>query len=177
MYAQVEAAAGLEAGSLYAFYSKNLRSALWSGSSSEEAFFAAIAEYAGLANPGHWRQVLLEIMQPLPPIKNVGVWAEKIDLAILSNHRHEWLRPLLAQTGLDQHVDPAQLFISSETGLVKPEAAAFELLTRLRDMPGEILYIDDQAINIKAARELGIEALQADPGGDWVRLVNSRLSP
>lgn len=178
LFAELEQAANLDPGPLYAYYSHNLRQDLWSGRGPEQQFFAGICGAAGVGPDGydHWRDRLLEIMQPLPAIKKVAKWAEEIDLAILSNHRHEWLRPLLTLNHIDTYVPAERLFISSEVGAIKPDPAAFGLLTALRHDPAEILYVDDQLVNVEGARSLGIDAIQADANGDWVNSVDERLA-
>jgi len=50
---------------------------------------------------------------------------------------------------------------SFELGLVKPEPAIYHhLLDKLGTQPQETLFLDDKAINVEAARELGIHALE-----------------
>ena len=49
---------------------------------------------------------------------------------------------------------------SSRVKLVKPEPAIFhEAQRRFGAAPGELLFIDDFALNVKAARALGWQAL------------------
>lgn len=50
-------------------------------------------------------------------------------------------------------------FISHLTGRIKPDAAAFEhVVESLRCRPGEVLFLDDNLINVEAARAVGMDA-------------------
>ncbi|MBN4078410.1 HAD-IA family hydrolase, partial [Gammaproteobacteria bacterium AH-315-C21] len=53
-------------------------------------------------------------------------------------------------------------FPSHETGLIKPDHNAFENITdSLSLQPNEVLFIDDNEINVNAAKEVGFLACQA----------------
>jgi HAD superfamily hydrolase (TIGR01509 family) len=59
---------------------------------------------------------------------------------------------------------------SSHVGVRKPERAIYEITCeRLRVEPGETVFVDDNADNIAAAREFGMEAVHfVEP---WPSLV------
>jgi putative hydrolase of the HAD superfamily len=52
---------------------------------------------------------------------------------------------------------------SSDIGVVKPSAQFFEHASRLMDS-SEIVFVDDRAVNVEAARRFGWTAMQADRG-------------
>lgn len=53
------------------------------------------------------------------------------------------------------------IVMSSELGVIKPEPAAFtQTLERIKHPADEVIFIDDAAANIEAARALGITAIQ-----------------
>ena len=53
-----------------------------------------------------------------------------------------------------------QLFVSSEIGLRKPDAEAFEyVLDTISVKPGELLFFDDSQENIEGANKLGIQTV------------------
>jgi putative hydrolase of the HAD superfamily len=53
-------------------------------------------------------------------------------------------------------------FSSHLTGKIKPDAEAFEhVVETLRCEPGEILFLDDNLLNVQAARQIGMKAERA----------------
>lgn len=55
------------------------------------------------------------------------------------------------------------VFLSCRMGLLKPDVGMFEAVLRdLAHPPDQILYFDDHAANVTAARALGIQAVQVD---------------
>jgi putative hydrolase of the HAD superfamily len=69
------------------------------------------------------------------------------------------------------------LFLSFETGLLKPDLSAFkQVLNALNCKPQELLFLDDNALNIESALQLGIQA-QLTRGADELRehLARRRL--
>lgn len=63
----------------------------------------------------------------------------------------------IVATGLTQRFD--QIFVSHETGYLKPGSEAFKVvLGRMQLRPSEVLFLDDGVRNIDAARALGMQA-------------------
>jgi len=81
----------------------------------------------------------------------------------LSNMARESLPVIVAMDPAFRHLDP--LIISADVGLIKPDAAIFELAIARFGHPAEaLLFIDDSAANIEAARRLGFHThLFEDP--------------
>lgn len=53
-------------------------------------------------------------------------------------------------------------FLSYRMGMLKPDREIFEEVLRRLDLPAEsVLYFDDHPLNVKTARMLGIQAVQA----------------
>ncbi len=53
-------------------------------------------------------------------------------------------------------------FLSFELGLVKPDAELFEhVCGRLATAPARVLFLDDNVVNVDAARRVGLRAVQA----------------
>jgi len=77
--------------------------------------------------------------------------------AILSNSNGlHWPR-VLDEMGLRNAVD--HHFVSHLTGLIKPDDDAFLHVTdTLRCAPAEVLFLDDNLLNVEAARRLGMTA-------------------
>jgi len=54
-----------------------------------------------------------------------------------------------------------QMVISAEVGLVKPDPAIYRMtLDRLEVEAGQAVFIDDMAVNVEAARQVGMHAIQ-----------------
>ena len=68
-------------------------------------------------------------------------------------------------------------FASHLTGKVKPDEAAFEFVIRaLNCAPKEILFLDDNELNVDAARRIGIRAFQVNGvAGSEEALIRNRV--
>jgi epoxide hydrolase-like predicted phosphatase len=77
---------------------------------------------------------------------------------LLSNSSGEYLRPILEQHNLTRLFD--EVVISSEVGLLKPDAEIFKhILHKLRVKPENAIFIDDNARYVDAASAIGIQAI------------------
>jgi FMN phosphatase YigB (HAD superfamily) len=77
-------------------------------------------------------------------------------VGVLSNMSAFHWRRIIAM-GLPERFD--FICVSYETGLLKPSTQAFQLaLSRMALSPGEVLFLDDGAANVHAARTLGMAA-------------------
>jgi HAD superfamily hydrolase (TIGR01509 family) len=79
--------------------------------------------------------------------------------AVLSNsnalHWPRVLDDMLLGAAFDRH------FVSHLTGRIKPDPDAFEHVAQtLGCRPGEVLFLDDNALNIEAAQRFGMYAIQ-----------------
>ncbi len=85
----------------------------------------------------------------------------KMPTALLTNNIAEWRggwRTRMDLPGLFDHV-----IDSSEVGMRKPEPAIYKLMEdALKMAGGDLLFIDDMGINLKAARALGWQTLKYD---------------
>lgn len=80
-------------------------------------------------------------------------------IGLLTNFIAQWLRPILEINQLNELFDA--ILISSEHRLIKPQREAFEkILQMLAATPENTLFIDDRAVNVNAARNLGLDAIQ-----------------
>ncbi|MBR7889024.1 HAD family phosphatase [Marinomonas sp. A79] len=93
--------------------------------------------------------------------------------AILSNtNAAHWPR-LMGEMGLAGHFH--HYFASHQVGLVKPDSAIYQhVLDQLQVEAGEILFIDDNQVNIDAAVAIGMKAFRVK-GVDEARAVLSRF--
>ncbi len=81
---------------------------------------------------------------------------------LLSNASSEYLRPIMAQLGLDTLF--AEIFVSSDIGYAKPDQRAFNhVLSVMKAEPSNSIMIDDSPRNIDAANAMGIHGILFDP--------------
>jgi len=92
----------------------------------------------------------IEILESIP---------QQFELAVLSNtNTRHWEREDIADVLSDYF---SEIFLSFKTGLLKPDARAFEHVVNTCgcDAP-EILFFDDHPLNVAAAQEFGCHAVQ-----------------
>lgn len=82
----------------------------------------------------------------------------KYNKALLSNiNPLHWQREEIAGA-ISPHVD--RVFLSYETGFVKPDREAFELVLREYECrPGEVLFLDDTVSSVTTATEFGLNSV------------------
>lgn len=149
-----------------------LRPAFWTGKMSEEAFWR---ELTSGQDAQVWAGRLAASFGPGPAAGRLASWAKMARLRVLSNHRSRWMDGHLARLGLREHFE--QVLVSEAIGHAKPEVAAFEVALRdARVQRGEVLFVDDKQRNVLVARELGLQAVWADPRCDWVAEVDGILA-
>lgn len=95
-------------------------------------------------------------------------------LGILSNFSLE-LHVLLAQHDLWRYFD--HIAISAELGVMKPQAAAYEAILTLLDLPAHAcIFIDDTPANVEAAQALGFHGIVFRDNASCLAALN-RLLP
>lgn len=173
--AELAGTSGRSEQSLWRYFNERLFHPFWSGAMDVQTFWAEFTAHAGVPGAeGRWERELVPSMLRLRlPAERVRRWAARVPVGVLSNQRAEWVRPVLEREGLLDLLGP--VFISSETGLLKPAHEAFAQLTALGTPADRILYVDDRPQAVRAAGELGIAAIQADPDGAWADRVDERL--
>jgi len=149
------------------FYQTELRHPLWSGALEEDSFWSEFLIYTDIDDGSYLREYIQESLRLLPAVARMKEIEEIAPLFALSNHRHEWIRPVLAEHDLDKCFE--KVFISSEIGVVKPDPESIEyVLEALGAAPDEVLFVDDKLRNLKTAEGLGVKTILADPDGDWI---------
>jgi len=78
--------------------------------------------------------------------------------AVLSNtNAVHWNRPEIGCL-LEECIE--NIFLSCDTGLLKPDAPAFEdVVVKLGCQPGEVLFFDDNPLNTRAAEQFGYRSV------------------
>ncbi len=95
------------------------------------------------------------------------------DLALLSNSNAVHWPRLRDEMGLARYI-PAH-FVSHLTGRIKPDPDAFEqVLATLGCQPAEILFLDDNQLNVDAAAHLGIQATRVQGPAEAQRALVAR---
>ena len=93
---------------------------------------------------------LLEFIKSLHPSYKVG---------LLSNAWDNLRQTMHNRWNIDGLFD--ELVISAEVGMVKPDPRIFHLaLEKLGVQPAEAVFIDDMLVNVDAARQQGLAAIQ-----------------
>ena len=111
--------------------------------------------------------------RPGPVAEHLALWSQLVPIWLLSNHRSHWVLPRLDQLNLTDAFQ--RLLISDSTGVVKPDANAFRELITGEVAAADILFVDDQEHNVRAAQRLGLGTLHAFPGNDWVDAIHRAL--
>jgi len=130
------------------------RRPFWEGAISEAQMWEAIAPEF---DPG-------ELRNELEARYDRGPWFEFVQrhdgpMWLLSNHRTDWLLPRLDRFAVADRFE--RVLVSDALGAAKPSAAAFAALRTRND----VVFFDDSACNVNAARALGIDAHVVDVGG------------
>lgn len=158
-----------------AAYRDQMRVELWTGASTEPKFWEWLIERFELEGSVEaWREYCLSSLTPLAAARHLSAWAQICPLVLLSNHRHEWLRPALERDGLERYF--SQVIISSEHQAMKPEPELYRQVEQLVDSPQELLFVDDKSVNLDTAALRGWQTCLADTDGGWVDSVNKLLA-
>lgn len=168
LFENLHRSGGVPATVLQEWYEENLRYPLWSGTIPEENFWSEMLRESGAdGSSEQWREELLASLRFLPAAARIRDLQAEGPLYSVSNHRHEWIRPLLEESGLQNYFE--EILLSSEIGEVKPDPAFWDiLLDRSGAAPEEIIVVDNLERNLLSARNRGMGTILADPDGDWI---------
>lgn len=118
-----------------------------------------------------WSKILLN---PYSKSKDfIDNLSSKLSLFILSNtnysHRVQFDHIFNESWGENEFYNTFhQVYYSYKMGLIKPDKAIFEQVLQLEKIePEQTLFIDDNAKNIKAAKELGLRVWHFKGPNDW----------
>jgi FMN phosphatase YigB (HAD superfamily) len=152
-------------------FKADLRVDFWSGRIAEEEFWEWLIQFCPTLNIKEARILLNNNLIALPALDHLTQWSQYADIHLLSNHRMEWLKPLLKS--IEPHIQSCT--ISSEVGFCKPDIRIYEILNSLLNSSKPILFVDDQEKNLLPATKLGWSTLHADSQGNWIEHVTSYL--
>lgn len=172
--ARIAALSGRSELQLWRFFNTRLFRRFWGGTIDVDAFWAEMANYAGVPRATVRDRVdVADILHPLPALERVPAWAARTRVGVLSNQRAEWVVPVFARAGVLQLIDP--LLLSDRIHAVKPEPAMFRTLAEL-DVPAErVLYVDDRAPALRRAEAVGVRTLEAVPDGRWMARLDAMI--
>ena len=132
------------------------------GRIASEPFVAELSALLGLKTTYRefcdlWTSVFLE--ETLVPESLIARLRGRHRLLVLSNTNPIHFSMLKARYELLRHFD--DFVLSYEVGALKPDAAIYqEAIKRAECLPEECFFTDDIAINVEAARQNGIDAVQ-----------------
>lgn len=138
------------------------KAALKEGKTDEE-FWMSYARAKGIELPANWGASFKCLMKEAIGV-NPRMYAlveelkqQRYQVALLSNI-DERLSKLIREFGLYQSFNPCLL--SCDIGLEKPSPKAYEfLLKQLNVAAQDVIFIDDRAENVEAAKALGLDAI------------------
>ncbi|WP_152394135.1 HAD family hydrolase [Paenibacillus guangzhouensis] len=160
------------AAEMHGLFKEELRHRLWTGALPATAFFGWMASHLPATTTQEVERILYDHLTPLPAIERIPAWSRSADLHLLTNHRGEWITPLLAPV---RHYI-TNMTVSSEVGYCKPDQRMYQLAHEKLHPIGPSLYVDDQQKNLVPASALGWHTLLADQAGHWVETVDKMLN-
>lgn len=146
------------------FESANLekRKAMKAGKSDID-FWIEFAQKKGIQLPKDWAQRYTDTLKKsVGADSNMYVLIDQLKdkglrVGMLSNIDDRYTK-LIRDFGFYEPFEPCLL--SCEMGLEKPDPKAYELLLKTINLPAEeIIFIDDKAENVEAAKVVGIDAI------------------
>jgi HAD superfamily hydrolase (TIGR01509 family) len=153
-------------------WESGLRERAWRGQIDDANLWNALAGRS--VDAAQTRLRLDASYRPGPAAPHLADWSGKSRLCLLSNHRSGWLLPRLDAFGIRSCFE--NIWVSDATGYVKPESAAFDPVFQYLDAGLQVLFVDDQPHNVRAAEALGIRGLVAAPDQRWLAQVSRWLS-
>ncbi|MCD9021995.1 HAD-IA family hydrolase [Cohnella silvisoli] len=153
-------------------FKQDIRNLLWSGKISEDAFWYWLKKQCPSLEIHNAKSILIKQLSYLPAFNCIPDWSQLADIHLLSNHRSEWLEPLLKP--IKKYVK--SITISSSVGFCKPDREIYEIVHNKLNVKQKVLFIDDQEENLKPAQELFWSTLIADKKGIWIEQVNEMLN-
>lgn len=152
---------------LKTIFKQNLRELFWSGVLPEEAFWDWLRKECPNIDIPKAQSMLSKHLQIMPAFERIPEWSQQADVHLISNHREEWLAPLLKPLAPYLH----SVTVSSNVGFCKPQAEIYELVHSKLDRNSPVTFVDDQQKNLKPAQDLRWSTVLADREGQWIERV------
>ncbi|WP_040204309.1 HAD family hydrolase [Neobacillus jeddahensis] len=148
-------------------FKKVVREELWTGKIEEKEFWFRLKKEFPTIDIEYAKSKLQFLIQPLPAIEEIPKWSKYANIHLLSNHRIEWVKHIIAPF---RHYIKS-ITISGEVGCCKPEGDIYLIVKSHIDNEKNVLFVDDQEKNHKEAINLGWKTLLADEKGEWTKKV------
>ncbi|AOZ94077.1 HAD family hydrolase [Paenibacillus crassostreae] len=154
------------------YFNEEIRHDFWTGNIPEEYFWSWVIKHCPTLDIKNARSLLQKNLMPLAAFDCIANWSELADIHLLSNHREEWLDPLI------QPLKPylKSFTISSSVGCCKPNSEIYSIVHSHFTNQHEIWFVDDQEKNFAPAKTLGWNTLIADQNGEWIGQIEKLLN-
>lgn len=149
-----------------------IRIDLWTGKLKEEQFWIWLQSQYPKIDKTYAYELLERTTQLLPAIHYLERWSQHADIHLLSNHCHEWVKPILLM--IEKHTE--SITISNQVGFCKPYREIYEIVESHMNSRTRIIFVDDQLKNFKSAMELGWETILADEQHYWIEKIDHILT-
>jgi len=148
------------------------------GNISEDQMWQMIAEKWGIG-PGMISRLRKQAFSRKhlnkPLVKFLAQLQEDYQTAILSNAGDQTREIMEDIYHLDRYVE--EIVISAEEGVIKPDHKIFRItMDRLKAKPETSLFIDDYPVNVAAARDFGMKAVQFVTTDQTIQEIQTQLS-
>ncbi len=154
-------------------WQERLRHLAWTGAIGDEVLWNELA--GRKVNTEQTMRSLSTSYRPGPVAKYLASWSQQVPIWLLSNHRSHWVLPQLESLNLAGVFE--RRLISDFTGVVKPDPKAFTQLLNSEMDPSDILFVDDQIHNTRAAEKLDLRVIHAAPDAHaWVNEIDRALT-
>ncbi|GGG79626.1 hypothetical protein [Paenibacillus radicis (ex Gao et al. 2016)] len=153
-------------------FKKEIREELWTGKLAEAEFWELLCKHFPAIHREQAKDVLLSTITPLPAIQKVPEWSQYANIHLLSNHRIEWIRPIIDP--IKKHL--SSITLSSQTGYCKPNPQIYKLVHNKLHHSNNVWFVDDQNKNFKEASWLGWNTRLADENGEWIHDITQLLT-
>lgn len=152
---------------LKTMFKLHIRDRYWSGVLPEEAFWDWLRKECSNVEITVAKTMLSKHLQTMPAFERIPEWGQLADVHLISNHREEWLTPILKPLTPYLH----SVTVSSNVGCCKPQAEIYELVQLKLDRNRPVTFVDDQQKNLKPAQDMRWNTVIADREGQWIERV------
>ncbi|WP_127536000.1 HAD family hydrolase [Paenibacillus illinoisensis] len=149
-----------------------IRKDLWTGKMKEEQFWIWLQLQYPKIDKTYAYELLNRTTETLPAIHYLERWSQHADIHLLSNHCHEWVKPILLM--IEKHTK--SITISNQVGFCKPHREIYEIAESHMNFRTRIIFVDDQSKNFKPAMQLGWETMLADEQHNWIEKIDHKLT-